>query len=128
MTNYLLDTHVLLWSIFESYKLSEKSKKILLDRNSGKFVSVSSIWEISIKYQIGKLPLPHGLSDIFTEIKLNGFGYLGIGLIHIEKYNALPLLHRDPFDGIIVAMAMSEQMTIITADENIQKYDVQWVW
>jgi len=128
LTNYLLDTHVLLWSIFESYKLSKKSQKILLDRNSRKFVSISSIWEISIKYRIGKLPLPNGLSDIFTEIELNGFGYLGIGLIHIEKYNALPLLHRDPFDGIIVAMAMSEQMIIITADENIRKYDVQWVW
>jgi len=128
LTNYLLDTHVLLWSIFESHKLSEKSQKILLDRNSRKFVSVPSIWEISIKHRIGKLPLPNGLFDIFTEIELNGFGYLGIVLIHIEKYNALPLLHRDPFDGIIVAMAMIEQMTIITADENIHKYDVQWIW
>ena len=126
--SYLLDTHVLLWSIFESHKLSERSQKILLDRKNSKFVSISSIWEISIKNRIGKLSLPNGLSDIFNEVELNGFGCLGIGLNHVEKYNALPLLHRDPFDGIIVAMAMFEQMTIITADENIQKYDVRWVW
>lgn len=126
--NYLLDTHVLLWSIFESRKLSEKAQEILLARSSRKFISVSSIWEISIKNRIGKLPLPNGLSDIFTEIGLNGFGYMGIGLNHIETYNALPLLHRDPFDGIIVATAMFEKMTIITADENIQKYDVKWTW
>ena len=85
------------------------------------------MWEISIKNRIGKLPLPSGLTDIFSEIKANGFGYIGISLKSIEVYNTLPLLHRDPFDGIIIATAICEQMTIVTADENIQKYDVPWV-
>ncbi|MCL2528045.1 MAG: PIN domain-containing protein [Defluviitaleaceae bacterium] len=48
--------------------------------------------------------------------------------MHIETYNTLPLIHRDPFDGIIIATALAENMTIITADENTQKYDVPWIW
>ena len=82
--DYLLDTHVLLWSIFNSNKLSGKAQQILLDRGNRKFISVSSVWEIAIKNRIGKLPLPNGLSDIFTEIELNGFGYMGIGLQHMR--------------------------------------------
>ena len=68
------------------------------------------------------------MPDIFAEVEANGFGYIGIGLQSVEIYNALPLLHRDPFDGIIVAAAILERMTIITADENIRKYDVPCVW
>jgi PIN domain nuclease of toxin-antitoxin system len=126
--DYIMDTHVLLWSIFDSAKLSERAQDILLDTNCRKFVSISSVWEIAIKNRIGKLPLPNGLSDIFSEIEANGFGYRGIGLQNVKVYNELPLLHRDPFDGIIVATAICEQMTIITADANIQKYEVPWVW
>ena len=128
MKDYILDTHVLLWSIFDSAKLSKTAHQLLLDRTCRKFVSVSSMWEISIKNRIGKLPLPNGLADVFNEVKSNGFGYIGISLKSIEVYNTLPLIHRDPFDGIIIATAIIEQMTIITADENIQKYDVSWVW
>ena len=128
MKDYLLDTHVLLWSIFDSAKLSKTAQQVLLDRKCRKFISISSMWEISIKNRIGKLSLPNGLTDIFNEIKSNGFGYVGISLKSIEVYNTLPLLHRDPFDGIIIATAICEQMTIVTVDANIQKYNVPWIW
>jgi len=126
--DYLLDTHVLLWIIFDSDKLSPLSQKIILDKSTHKFVSISSLWEISIKNRIGKLPLSNDLSGIFAEVEMNGFGIIGINQGCLETYNTLPLLHRDPFDGIIVATALLQDMTIITADENIQKYNVPWVW
>ena len=66
--------------------------------------------------------------DVFSAIETRGYGILDIDPKHIEIFNTLPLLHRDPFDGIIIATALLEKMTIVTADENIQKYDVPWVW
>jgi len=126
--DYLLDTHVLLWAIFDSEKLSPLAQSIILDKSTPKFVCISSLWEISIKNRIGKLSLPNGLFDVFAEVEMNGFGIIGINQGCLETYNTLPLLHRDPFDGIIIATAFLRKMTIITADENIQKYDVLWVW
>ena len=126
--NYILDTHVLLWSIFDSYKLSTPVEKIILDKYCHKFISISTMWEIAIKNRIDKLPLSNGLPDIFSIIKLRGYGIIGLERRHLEIYNKLPLLHRDPFDGIIVATALAENMTIITTDENIQKYDAPCVW
>ena len=128
MRGYILDTHILLWSMFDSNRLSKLAQEILIERSYRKFISIGSMWEISIKNRIGKLPLPYGITDVFAEAKRNGFGLIGIDTECIERYNTLPLLHRDPFDGIIIATAILEQMTIVTADENIQKYNVNWVW
>jgi len=63
--DYILDTHVLLWSMFESIKLSATAQKILQDKNARRFVSISSMWEIAIKNRIGKLPLTNGIADVF---------------------------------------------------------------
>ena len=126
--DYLLDTHVLLWSIFDSDKLSQTAKQILLDNSCRKLISIASMWEISIKNRIGKLPLPDGVPAIFNEADMNGFGIIGISRKCIEVYSGLPLLHRDPFDGIVIATALQKNMTIITTDENIQNYDVPWIW
>jgi len=126
--NYLLDTHVLLWTIFDSNKLSSQVQKLILDSSISKSVSISSFWEVSIKNRIGKLPLPYGLSGVFEEAEQNGFGIIGINQSCLEIYNNLPLLHRDPFDGIIIATALLQDMTVISADENIQQYDVPWLW
>ena len=128
MTGYILDTHVLLWSIFDSNRLSKTAQNIIVSRKYRKFISIGSMWEIAIKNRIGKLPLPRGIADIFAEAKMNGFGLIGIDSQCVELYNTLPLIHRDPFDGIIIATALLEQMTIVTTDENVQKYDVSWIW
>jgi len=125
---YLLDTHVLLWTMFEPSKLSQSARNIIADSNIPKFISISSVWEISIKNRIGKLPLPMGISGVFHKLESSDVGIIDIDRQCIEVYNTLPLLHRDPFDGIIIATAMLEKMTIVTADENIQKYDVLWTW
>ncbi|MCL2421574.1 MAG: type II toxin-antitoxin system VapC family toxin [Defluviitaleaceae bacterium] len=126
--DYLLDTHVLLWAMHEYDKVPLSVRKILLDEKCRKTVSIASLWEIAIKNRIGKLPLSLGIEGIYQSIDLFGFGFMAIDSTHIKAYNTLPLLHRDPFDGMLVATAMIEGFTLITADENIQKYDVPWVW
>jgi len=107
--DYILDTHALLWSMFEPVKLSQSAQDILLDRKYRRFVSISSMWEIAIKNRIGKLTLPSGLGGVFATIEKRGYGILNIDQQHIEIYSTLPLLHRDPFDGIIVASALLEK-------------------
>jgi len=121
---YLMDTHVLLWAMFEPGKLSQLVQEIIADSSTSKFISVTSVWEIAIKNRIGKLQLPMGIDGVFNKLEASDIGIIGIDRQHIEIYTALPILHRDPFDGIIVATAILEKMTIITVDENIQKYDV----
>jgi len=128
LKNYIIDTHALLWFLRGDTKLSETAHQIILDGTLQKSVSIVSLWEISIKNRIGKLPLKNGVSDIFDAIETMGFGLLRFNRKCIETYDTLPLLHRDPFDGMIVATAMAEQMTVITTDESIQKYNVDWVW
>ena len=125
---YILDTHLLLWYIFAPDKLSNAAVKIFMDDNNRIAVSIASMWEISIKNSIGKLPLPDGLAGVFDEVDRNGFGIIGIDRQCLEIHNNLPLLHRDPFDRLLIATAKVEKYTILTADENIQKYDVPWVW
>jgi PIN domain nuclease of toxin-antitoxin system len=125
---YLLDTHVLLWALENEHKLSNKALRILRDPACSKVVSLASIWEIAIKNRIGKLPLNVDLSEINKTIEDYGCGIIGIDYGFILAYNKLPLIHRDPFDGMLIATAIKKSLTIITNDENIQKYDVSWVW
>ena len=124
---YLLDTHILLWAMYEPKKLSQTSQKILSNNHAQKFVSIASLWEISIKSRIGKLPIVLKMSEFINKITILNIGIVGINQQHIEAFNTLPLLHRDPFDGIIISTTLVEKMTLITADENIHKYDVPWI-
>ena len=126
--NYLLDTHVLLWTMFEPNKLSQFAQEVITDTNKPNFISITSVWEIAIKNRIGKLPLSMGIGGVFNKLEASDTGIIGVDRQHIEVYTALPLLHRDPFDGIIIATAFLQEMTIITTDENIQKYGVLCVW
>ena len=125
---YLIDTHAILWMMFAPQKVSQRARDIFADNKLYKFISVTSLWEIAIKNRIGKLPLEHDLTKVFEKIDALGVGQIGILPQHIETFNKLPLSHRDPFDGIIIARAIYKGITIITDDENIQKYDVKWVW
>jgi len=126
--NYLVDTHALLWMMYEPGKLPQKAQEVLADKSLHKYVSITSLWEIAIKNRIGKLPLPMGIADVISKVDTLGVGHVGISQRHIEIFNSLPLLHRDPFDGVIIATALVEKMSIVTGDENIQKYDVPWIW
>jgi PIN domain nuclease of toxin-antitoxin system len=96
--------------------------------NGENYVSVVSLWEVAIKMNIKKYDFHGGFSAFRKLVSKNGFIILPIKDEYMEKLFELPLLHRDPFDRLIVAAAAVEGMQIITADENIHKYDVNWIW
>ena len=126
---YLLDTHAFLWYFEDSDKLSEKAAAVIEDMAVQKYVSVASLWEFSIKHSMGKLDFDGGLPCLWEMILQNNFLILPITQPYLLNIiENLPFLHRDPFDRLLVATAKAESITILTADENIQKYDVKWVW
>ena len=125
---YLLDTHVLLWYVEDSVKLSETMATIVEDAGVQKCVSIASLWEFAIKHSKGKLQFEGGFDRLWEMITKNGFAILPITQSHLAGVVQLPFIHRDPFDRLLVATAKAEGMTILTADENIHKYDVSTLW
>ena len=125
---YLLDTHVFLWYFDGSDKLSETAKNILDDADIQKYISVASLWEFAIKFGIGKIKFEGGLEQLWNIVMKNGFHILPIDQPHIKGVIGLPFIHRDPFDRLLIAIAKAENMTILSADENIRKYGVTCLW
>ncbi len=122
----LIDTHILIWTLANPERLSTKTRMILEDQSI--FVSPISFFEIAIKQAPGKLPefalSPAALSDA---VQHDGFNVLNIQTKHIECYKQIPLLpdHRDPFDRLLLATALNENMAIISADANFKFYEPQ---
>ena len=124
----LLDTHAFIWFFNGDKQLSLKAKKIIEDSKSKKFVSIASIWEVAIKIGLNKLIFDGNTAEVAELVEQNGFQILPILIEHIVVYESLKFIHRDPFDRILVAQAMVNKMTIVTIDENIQKYEVKTIW
>lgn len=121
---YLLDTHVIIWFLFEPEKLSEKVKQILNSEESQIDLSAASFWEISIKFKSGKLSLggksPFEIYSIFLE---NGYSIIPVeGNETSTFYNLEPEYHRDPFDRILIWQALKNNYTFITDDSDIKLY------
>ena len=125
---YLLDTHVILWLATNSPFLSETAKRAILDNNNEKYVSIVSAWEVAIKLGTQKLQLDGGLAEFFRMIDVNGFLLLGIEREYLQYVQTLAFFHKDPFDRLLIATANVENLTLISIDDNIQKYDVNWLW
>ena len=123
---YLLDTHTLLWALYDSNKLSDNVKNTL--RESDCCVSIASLWEMAIKNSIGKLELKQSIKDIANVCNKNGIAIIDITPSHCDSIRELPDIHHDPFDRIIIAQAMSNECTIITKDSLIPKYGVRTIW
>ena len=128
MKKYLLDTHVVLWFAENSLMLSSKAKDAIMDANCENYVSLVSAWEIAIKLKTKKLQLVGGLAEFFAIIDENGFITMSVERDYLLKLSALPDYHKDPFDRLIIATAIFENMTLITADENIHKYNASYLW
>ena len=125
---YLLDTHAVIWHFDDSPELSKKAKEIIDNPKNELYISSVSLWETAIKINIGKLDLDFTLDELLAEINDNDFDILQIENEYLQKLSVLPFIHKDPFDRLIIAIALAENLTIITTDENIQKYDVKWIW
>ena len=121
--NYLVDTHILLWSFLETEKLSEKVKSVLLDTNNEIFYSPVSLWEISIKYGLKKLSLNGGTPDDFFTALQNSFYQCKMpdAVNFISNYK-LPVYHHDPFDRFLIWEAMQNNFILISNDRKIELY------
>ena len=125
----LLDTHTFLWWALDDPHLSPRCRQIIADADNTIYVSVASAWEIAIKVQIGKLALPELPEPYVTSrVALNGLQVLPINLSHALHVYSLPLLHRDPFDRILVAQSQLENLPVLTTDPLIAQYGVQVIW
>lgn len=115
----LLDTHVYLWSVTDDRKLTKAARKLILDADDV-FVSSASIWEASIKAGLGKLDVDVNL--LVSEIEASGFSELPVRAVHAAMVRDLPDIHRDPFDRLLVAQALSEPLRLVTSDGHLSKY------
>ena len=119
---YLLDTHIVLWLAENSPRLSDEAKAILLDESKAKAVSIASCWEVSIKLSLGKLDLDGGTREFFHILRENGFKLLQVEEEYLASLETLSFYHRDPFDRLIIASAISENMTLLTDDFQFLHY------
>lgn len=115
----LLDTNVLLWIITDADRI-DSIRELILSDETEIFVSVVSCWEIAIKTTLGKLEFD--VADVRSAVTASGFSELPIFGSHTEAVSDLPLLHRDPFDRMIVAQAISEPMQLVTGDRQLSAY------
>ena len=123
--NYILDTHYVLWTLFEPEKISDNIIKILEDDDHKKYVSSITFWEISLKYSIGKLEFEEtNPNEIYEKIIESGFDILEINSQLFTSYFQLPKKeeHKDPFDRILIWQTINEDFTLITKDKMISQY------
>ena len=121
--NRLLDTHVALWAITDSPRLSTRARALIEDPNATIWVSAASLWEISIKHGLGRGEMPVSGPDALAFFQEAGLRILSIAAEHVVAVAALPPHHQDPFDRILVAQAQVEPMHLITHDPLVAKYD-----
>ena len=121
----LLDTHVFLWHLSDDPRLPARFLAAILDPANEVFLSVASVWEAVVKYHTGKLPLPEPPDEFLpTERQAHGIASLSIDEGTMPHLASLPLLHRDPFDRVIIAQALQHGLTIATVDADITAYPV----
>jgi PIN domain nuclease of toxin-antitoxin system len=129
MNGLMLDTHALLWFVFDDSRLSETAASAIADPAVDKIVSVASLWEIAIKLSLGKLQLGTSLAQFFaSEVDGRELDVLGITNAHLVRVADLPIHHRDPFDRLLIAQALVEGLPIATMDLRFATYgvDVRW--
>jgi PIN domain nuclease of toxin-antitoxin system len=121
--NLLLDTHVAIWAQVAPNVLPPKITKLLADQSSTIYVSAVSIWEIAIKYALGKSSRPpFSGKDAIAVFERAGCKMLAVSTQHAAAVDELPLLHGDPFDRLLIAQALSEPLRLVTHDKNIAQY------
>jgi PIN domain nuclease of toxin-antitoxin system len=125
VSRLLVDTHVVLWWLADDPALSPTARDAIADPTNEPLVSAASVWEIAIKRSLGKLTTRDDLPD---RIAAEGFAWLPISAQHAWRVRELPLHHRDPFDRILVAQALTERLPVVTDDAHFGEYGVEVRW
>ncbi|TAE25177.1 MAG: type II toxin-antitoxin system VapC family toxin [Candidatus Kapaibacterium sp.] len=127
--NIILDTNAFLWLIGNQAKLSRKAATTIADKQNTFFLSVASPWEMAIKSQSGKLVLPEPIEPLISrETALNNIEVLPVSLDAISLVETLPSIHRDPFDRIIIATALTQNFAVMSSDAVFDDYNVSRIW
>ena len=124
----LFDTHSFIWWGSEPERLSLSAKQLLADSEHEYFLSVISIWEILIKQMSEKLSLRVPLPEILRLCDRAGLQILSVELPHVLALESLPNPHRDPFDRLLIAQAVAEDLTVLTADKVFSEYPIKTIW
>lgn len=125
----LLDTHAFLWFVQGSDQISGRALDAILDDRNSLLLSAASYWEICIKLSLGRLELREDWHRTFDrEMRVNGISWLEITREHLRGIVGLPLIHRDPFDRLLVAQARHERCVIVSSDARIAEYEVKCLW
>nr|WP_246321625.1 type II toxin-antitoxin system VapC family toxin [Nocardioides panzhihuensis] len=122
LVKLILDTHILLWWWDDSPKLPQEARDLIADLDNEVFVSAVSITEIAVKKSIGRLEVE---DDFAQGIEDDGFTELPLTAAHGGRLAQLPLIHRDPFDRMLIVQAQAEDATLVTVDDKVRQYDVK---
>ena len=125
----LIDTHAFLWLITDDDRLSQTARKTFLNPQNSLFFSAASLWEICIKKSLGKLSLKSGwLQTIQNELKVNAIQWLPIEISHCARLTKLPFHHRDPFDRMLIAQTLVENLRLLSRDDRFAPYKIKRIW
>jgi PIN domain nuclease of toxin-antitoxin system len=120
--NVLLDTHVALWAIQDNAALPSSAREIILSPTNTIYVSTATLWEISIKFSLGRGDMPIDAREALTYFREAGYRILPIEPEHVVEVQSLPAHHKDPFDRLLVAQALTEPMRLLTHDSLVARY------
>lgn len=125
----LLDTHTFLWFIAGDAQLDAYARQLIEDPDNERYLSVASIWEITIKSSLGRLTVPMPPSALIREhVWANAIEILSITPEHLDTLHTLPYHHKDPFDRLMIAQVIQEGMSLITKDQAFSEYNIQVAW
>ena len=125
---YLIDTHTMLWFLFDNERISKTATETIISNKGFVFASIASLWEIAIKIRINKLNIKYHPNDLIEFCRKEYIGILNITPQHVNETLNLPLIHRDPFDRMLIAQANVEDMILLTCDQNIPQYPIKTLW
>ena len=120
----LLDTHVLLWSIAASRKLPGDARALIEAPENEVYFSPASLWEIAIKAELGRKDFRVDVAALYAALPESGFAEVPVRAVHAVAVARLPDVHRDPFDRMLVAQALTEPLVLLTNDETLSRYPV----
>jgi PIN domain nuclease of toxin-antitoxin system len=125
----LLDTHTFIWYVTDNSRLSNQVLQLINDQDNQILISIVSLWEIAIKQSLGKLSFNQKFEIFITQqLSLNDFTLLDIKVSHLAQVSTLPLHHRDPFDRLLIAQSIVENIPVLSADTIFDAYPIQRLW
>lgn len=124
----LLDTHALIWFQSGDRRLSKAARRAIEADDAELLISAATVWEMAIKASLGRLTLPGPVDTYLAEKVGQGYRMLAISWTHAAGVEDLPWHHRDPFDRLLIAQALSERCPVVTRDRAFRRYGVEVIW